>query len=236
MRLESRDLISRTTEGSARRLVLVCSGVLVFKIYELQIKGQVYFEPPVTERALAQVMGATIVFLAISHVVHWTADYVLYTNWFRTARVSRLEIFKQGSLNETEPTIVSVLKRLHSLPDSFASVTGYIVSQGAELERIKDRQHDDEAVIRKLGEGIKGLQERFESLEVALSDIVEFAGQLDPGFRKANTLSKLVIFGWFLAVPLLVAALAFLSLLPFTDDFLVSLRSFLGVEIAACQI
>ena len=229
MRLESRDLISRTTEGSARRLVLVSSAVLVLKVYGLQVNGEAYLSPTIPEVAFAQVMGAKIIFLAISHVVHWSADFVLYNSWFKAARVSKLDFFTQGSLNETEPTIVSVLKRLHNLTDSFSSVSDYIAREGTELEQISVRPNQDATRSAALERRIKGLHDKFDSLNEALSDIIEFAGQLDPGFRKANALSKLVICGWFLAVPLFVAFLAFLSLWPFAVDYLDCLRRFLGV-------
>lgn len=231
MRLESRDLISRTTEGSARRLVLACSAVLVLKVYGLQVKGEDYLSPAISEIVFGQVMGLAIVFMALSHVVHWSADYVLYTNWFKTARVTKEDSDSQGSLNGTEVTITSVIDRLDSIPEKFENVVDHVNRCRSEIDRLKDsdRANAFGARIAKLEGDYRALEGKCYVVESDLKDLIKFSQQLDPGFRKADFTSKFVIFGWFLAVPLFVAVLAFFSLLPFAVGFLACLRRFLGV-------
>lgn len=185
MHFQGQELISRGTKATNRSLLFTSFAVLLLP-----------FSKP-TERGVVQLLSlefpiglvefgavALLVFLVISHLISWWGDVLSYRAWNVGTRSSPIRLQNDGSL----------LSNVDKAIDHF-DLAAKQFDQLVESDHTKS----DRLLATDFSTGIKHCR-----------DALEFLEKMVEGIERLNAYAKFALFGWFLAVPLLIAAFAIL--------------------------
>jgi hypothetical protein len=186
VKLNGTDLISRSTQNSARLLLSSSFAVTLVEYFNLKPLNWPGINGEVPAAAYEFGAGIVIAFLCISLSVHWYSDIVAYRAWFKTNRVSIGTLEGLSSASNTETPLAAVNRRLEWISEDLRNLD----ELSAEHAKLDDR---------------------LKNLARNLNDLDRLLGEIDPNFRRLNGVAKFVLFGWYMLLPLgggLVAILA----------------------------
>ena len=203
LKLQSIELISRSTQVTARTLLILSSGVFAIFYYELNSTPWDFLGREIRPPEFREIATVIISFLSISHVVHWVSDHTVYTRWFQTNHTTADDIGSIGSFKKSK----------QAMKDAFVVRLGRIEEQTRALEKSVDRTSKMEGVeeravtLSKQGmeadwSYIKNSVTKQKEIELRLDEIEAVADDIAPGFKTVSRFANLVIYGWYLFLPL----------------------------------
>ncbi len=112
MRVNSNDLVSRTTQISARNLTAIAATVILVDWYSLDPNRWKLLNGDVTAEVYSGAATVIVGFLSVSLLVHWISDFHLYRKWFKSNEVSMGTLWGMSAPKSTEPPIAGLQRRL----------------------------------------------------------------------------------------------------------------------------
>ncbi|WP_172677011.1 hypothetical protein [Aestuariivita boseongensis] len=150
-----------------------------------------------------------IVYLVLALIVHWTADFVAFKKWFKSNRVEIGTMAAIGPLDATETPLQSFLRRLQGAHSR-------MLRQVDSFERIlrsrsqSSLENGDEQTLSSIKEEVAKAAKEFQSSNLGLEELTNLANELTTRFRDVSLMAKIVVFGWYLLLPLATAMIALL--------------------------
>ncbi|MGR3815152.1 MAG: hypothetical protein ACU0AU_13735 [Cognatishimia activa] len=185
MHFQGQELISRGTKATNRSLLFTSFAVLLLPFSKPTEKGVVQLlslEFPIGLVEFGAV--ALLVFLVISHVISWRGDMLSYQRW--------------NLPGKTPSKYLDTINELRSQTEQSFERFDYILER---FERVV-KNHSDKADRILTTDFSKTLDEAKVTRE--------FLEDMNAGIARLGLFARFVLFGWFLAVPLLIAAFAIL--------------------------
>ncbi|MEJ2022906.1 MAG: hypothetical protein P8X43_12995, partial [Maritimibacter sp.] len=115
MKLYAADLISRATVSSARVLITLSAAAIAVERYDLNTVQWEFAGRSIQPEHFREIAIVVLLYSAVSLCVHWYADYVSYTKWFKEAKVGVDDLL---SLGEHEDTLADLVGRITLLRKS----------------------------------------------------------------------------------------------------------------------
>jgi len=206
MKLNANDMVSRATIASSRNLILVSGSLFSIHYFGLKSDEWVVLGKTIPANLLDQLAFYAVIFLAVTHLVHWSSDYIAYTKWFKKNEVIKASIGEIGTVENMQAPFQALLFRLDQLGNSNNNANDRIL----DLERIDQEVLQSVQGDRNVGVDLENMRQTIaanastlETLEESISQIQMLLGDIGPNFSKIKWASRVVIFGWYFAVPFL---------------------------------
>ena len=87
MRIEGREVIGKQTEISARTLLSLSSIVIVIQFYKISENSWNFLGQEIPAEVVNHLLLLLLIFLAVGHVLHWSADHLAHRSWFKKSEV-----------------------------------------------------------------------------------------------------------------------------------------------------
>ena len=206
-------MVSKTTIGSSRNLILVSASLFAINYYKFESSDWEIFGKTIQVGQFDQIAFLVIIFLFMTHVVHWWSDYIAYTKWFKRNEVEKNSIFSLGTFDNTESPIEGLKVRLGQLADSNINANDRILEIGANDE-VPSKSIGDRNVAQDLNtlrETVQQNSEAFASISINVDELISSLNNVGPNFSKIKWTSRFVVFGWYLIVPACAFSAAILS-------------------------
>ncbi len=214
MKVNAFDLITKPTIGSSRNLIIVSASVYSVKRYGLNADSWNVFGREIPPEVFTEITTAVMVFLLLTHLVHWWHDYTAYTKWFKINEVSKGSLYGVGAVKNTESPLKALERRLTQLEESNSTANEIVLDLGKiDISAIKDIQGDRDVAkdLETLRTTVSTNKDALLTINLNVSDIKELLDGLGPSFNKIKWSSRAVVFVWYLFVPLLAFMIAILS-------------------------
>ncbi len=86
-KIGGRDLISDSTDKSARRLVVTSAAVLLVKLYKVDLKDLALLNIKLPSELFDVVALALLIYGVYSHCVNWTTDVASFRLWYKESSI-----------------------------------------------------------------------------------------------------------------------------------------------------
>ncbi|MAZ19882.1 hypothetical protein [Roseovarius sp.] len=209
MRLQSTELISRYTQSTARLITVLSGGLLFVERFGLNSEAWSFLGRDIAPEQFREAATAVLVFLCVSHLVHWLADYWFYTRWFKDSKVA---VDDMGAIGSVEGQYKSMAA---STATSLKRLTREIESLRKTSEIPEYLELTNEQAVKRHAERVDTLEKRLDAIGKAQASVQrsiaateERLNNIAPGFRSVSWLSRFVIYVWYLALPIGLAVLA----------------------------
>ena len=184
-------------------------GVFLIEIYGLNAEVWRFAGREVLPDQFAQIAIIVLTFLLIGHLMTWVADYVAYSKWFKRNEVPADNLGAIGSFSKSTSSIPEALsRRLTRFEDILEYQTRKLVGEAEEASAEKGMSVDSVG---------RHLEEVNKDIERINDDLLELKSMLDdigPGWRSIAFTTKMIVFGWHFAIPILTVCAAYYVLLP----------------------
>ena len=185
MKIEGREVIGKQTEVSARTLLSVSAIVIVIQVYKISGTEWDFLGRKFPAEVVDHLLPLLLIFLLIGHMLHWYADHSSFRNWFKISEAP-LKLFDDiAKINGTEPLVIGLEGRLQSL-------------------RVLIKKNSDDAELN-----YKKLLTDTEGLKNSVSEIHAVLGTISNKHQKVVGPAFVLVYIWYLAVPLLGFMVAF---------------------------
>ena len=185
MKIEGREVIGKQTEVSARTLLSVSAIVIVIQVYKISGNEWDFLGRKFPAEVVDQLVPLLLIFLLIGHMLHWYADHSSFRNWFKISEAPLKKLDDIGKINGTEPLVIGLERRLQSL-------------------RVLIIENFDNADLN-----YKELLNDTEVLKNSVSEIHAVLGTISAKHQEVTAPAFLLVYIWYLAVPLLAFVVAF---------------------------
>lgn len=188
MRIEGREVIGKQTEISARTLLSVSSIVIVIQFYKISENSWNFLGQEIPAEVVNHLLPLLLIFLAVGHVLHWSADLLAHRNWFKKSEVPDRAM---DTLGHSLHILAGLAQRVKWFADKARTEFG------------------DESVQVNLNsnELIKKLQD----FEMQFKDVNEVLQGIPKRREKVALTAAVLIYIWYLAIPELAFICAILS-------------------------
>ena len=116
VRIEATELIGKSTQVSARTLVILSASVLLILIYDLNSKTwPIVSNREISPNQFVEISLIIIIFSLIAHVINWWADWISYTKWFETSSTAVNTMDEMGAFGAEEPILIGIKRRINQL-------------------------------------------------------------------------------------------------------------------------
>ena len=176
MKIEATELVSRSTQVSGRTLVILSATVLLILGYDLNSTAwPIIADRQISPQQFVEISLTIIIFASVAHLINWWADWVSYTKWFQTSSTAINTMDELGTFGSEEPILGAIIRRINQLKES-----NYDKDDGPSLST----------------------SDRLDVLERSITEIRLMLSEIKPGFRWLSLTSWVIVYVWFLALPL----------------------------------
>lgn len=205
MKLQEADMISRFTQATSRNLVLFSAAISAVILFDLnKEKWTIFKDKSIEPDQFILITTVVLIYMIVSHLVHWWADYISYTKWFKRNDVVIGTMGSASAFNNTHPVSVGLAKRIKQLNKSTDNANDRVCELDSfALEDIKNVQGNRNVAqdLQLLRETVQNNKNGLENLHREISDLHDLLHNIGPGFSKITWTSRFVIWGWYLLVP-----------------------------------
>ncbi len=175
MNLQGKELVSLSTQRSARALTVTALVIVLAKHYSVLPADLELVGVTISQTAVSGAIFWVVGFQVINHVIHWLGDYRSIWSWNSREKVNGIGRHGAGShiLSKLDKTLENI--------DVFLE------------ERARDTKPE--------GNYPDLIAQELASMRDELSD-------LKPSIESYRTFGAFYFFGWFLAIPILIAIAA----------------------------
>ena len=212
----SGEIVSLTTQRSARLLVVASATFLFVDLFELKPVDWPLLQ---NDLALTQYQFAAfcvVLFLCLSLFLNWWADYVSYTKWFKSVEVHLGTLAGNSSLKPTEHVLAGLKRKLQAVERGLGDLEK--VEKGLEeisepLEREGQQSRAKIlSILNDLDSKLKSLTSKLDLIQSDLNEISDLSGEIRENFSSVDGVTRFVVFVWYLVVPLFLGAAAMIML------------------------
>lgn len=203
MKIQSVELISRETKVTARTLLILSAALFAIFFYDLNSTPWDFVGREIQPAEFREITTCIIAFVLLSHLIHWVGDYSIYSTWFQTNYVTAdsvdaLGSFKNGRQAMKDAFYVRMdrvekdMRALEEALEKKSDIQGASESTGAPAKKIEE-------TVRAL---LKEVSEKQEHIERNLGEMEAVADDIAPGFKVVSKVANLIVYGWYLALPI----------------------------------
>ena len=215
MKLNASDLISRFTQNSARFLLVTSFSISLVEYFDLKPIDWPGIKAPVPIEAYELGAVLIVLFLAVSLIIHWSADYVVYTKWFKSNKFSMGTLEGLSSPKNVEGPVDGIRRRLEWLEKENLRFDGAIEKLSAlDFGQIRRRESafDAEQFLKEMRSALESEVSANRSLANTLTGLEQILDELNVRFSQVTWVTGFVVFFWYLVLPLCSSLLAVILL------------------------
>ncbi|WP_299676834.1 hypothetical protein [uncultured Roseobacter sp.] len=213
MKLNGYEVFSRQTTASWRILVTLSSTLIAIKYFDYNTEAWPVLNRDVKTDDFSTISSLVVLFLLVSYLVNWYGDYVGFTKWFKINSVAKNSLDDIGKAKNHEAPIEGVLRRLDALSRSNEVAADRVLDiEAISLEDLKAVQGDRNVAkdLETLRSTVASNSQTLGLLASSCSDLEGLLSDLEVNFSAISLLSKLLLYGWYLLVPVVFALSALL--------------------------
>lgn len=202
LKIQSVELISRKTQTSARLLVALSAGIIAIVHYDLNSTAWDFLGREIQPQQFREIASAVLAFFMISHLIHWITDHTVYSKWFQTNHVTGDDIGVIGSFKDSKRSMKDAMfVRLQRVEKDIETLEGKISSTskapGADRRAVKSAAFN----VSSIRELMTNLSKKQSDIETSLDEMQSVIEDIAPGFKEVSFLARVVVYGWYLALP-----------------------------------
>lgn len=191
MKLNANDMISRATERTSRALYISFGGFLFAYVFESTKGDWKIFGQTFTNERFEVILMYLFLFLIISHIIHWWADYVAYTKWFDRNTPTNSEPNEIFKMEDTRSPSLVLMEKLNNYQEACTNMA----------DNLNNPSELNDRVLKQITEMIR----HFEKANTHISTLGERLGK---NFSTLNRSAKFVIVGWYGLIPIALGIIA----------------------------
>lgn len=209
MNLQGIELISRHTKSACKVIWGLSGALLVVAHYDLNSEPWSFINRGIQPDEFREIATIVVLFSVASLVVHWVSDYVAFTKWFQTNRLSSDSIdaigsFRNGTVGAKD-ALINRIGRIKRSYEEYCIILDEYLNQDSEAleetQKIKQR-------VMALEDALKNIDASQEKIIRDSDELAALLEDIGPGFKKASCAGFFLIYIWYLALPLLAALAA----------------------------
>lgn len=202
MKLQAVELISRYTQTTSRLLLVSSAGLFGLEWYDLNSKPWEFMDRSVAPDEFREIATAVLVFLLVSHLIHWVVDHQTYKKWFQTNAVPTGSLEALGSFKKTSmPTLDSLFRRLEHLAKNLKQAETLLNETDVGPPTNDDGRTKLESHIKRTIKDVERCIEQDKRIERDLTEVQSLLSDIGPGLREVSRLGWFVIYVWYLTFP-----------------------------------
>ena len=207
MKISGTEIITQSTQNISRNLVIVSSITLLVKYYHVPLDDLKILNVPLPAELFDSVASAIIIFGILSLLIHWSSDVINWRMWVDEGKSltvlggGQIKIFKHISEQASKHCNVDIPKIVERLDKIKGNIN--------ETIEINEKQVTRENILQLSNE----LKKFSASLEQYSNKISDFEAKLQSVMRNFAIVSwygRMLIFFYYLLIPLLIASFAIL--------------------------
>jgi hypothetical protein len=211
LKLNNYEVFTRQTTVSWRILVAISSTLIVIKYFDYDADAWLVFGRVVEPEDFGIISTVTVSFLLLSYLINWYGDYVSLTKWFKINQITKNSIDSIGAVKNMESPIQGVERRLKNLKESNENATERLLDLEAisldELQSIQDGRNVA-SDLENMRSTISKNSEVLNHIAIQIIDLKSLLLDLNVNFETVSRVSAFLMYGWYLAFPVLLALVA----------------------------